>query len=350
MGEAELGHGTSVAGRRVVSSLMGWSCCARGQVGLLGRARECGTNGHDTLPSASSGPRKVPFPKSQEDMHAARSRRWRPAARGELRCYRDRRRHLRRDHREPERTTRWARGTQHRLHGRTRSHLGAPRPPRRRSARCCSRHRADSEPSADERRLDLGRAYPIRLLDTDSDELAKLMARAQQVGRRPGAKGTGNQTRRIALTVGVTDVVGDMSQLESSLQHGSTHLEPVLPDDAGSTWIFQSKPEAYDLGCCLGRPRRCLGSSTSTGRRSTLAIASTSGNPGLGICDPRRRSMSSMSPPFGMRPSQNSRSGSRQTSRRVEARVSLRIERTLPRRLFREDLKEEPRGWQIYPS
>jgi hypothetical protein len=59
--------------------------------------------------------------------------------------------------------------------------------------------------SADQRRLALeGRPYPIALADELSiPELRKLIGKAQaQVGRAPGAKGSGNSTKQIRLVVG----------------------------------------------------------------------------------------------------------------------------------------------------
>lgn len=75
--------------------------------------------------------------------------------------------------------------------------------------------------SLDERRLGLDWPYPVQVDAVPTQALASAICRAQSgVGRRPGARGTGNQTRRAALIVELPMSTGDAAALEAELEYG----------------------------------------------------------------------------------------------------------------------------------
>ncbi len=74
--------------------------------------------------------------------------------------------------------------------------------------------------SPDDRRLDLGAPYPIAITPDDAADLRKRMAAAMaRVGRKPGAKGGGNQNKRVRIVI-AGDAPGER-ELAEALARGA---------------------------------------------------------------------------------------------------------------------------------
>lgn len=74
----------------------------------------------------------------------------------------------------------------------------------------------------DMRVLDLGTPYPIAVREHDPEELRLRIGRAQAgIGRAPGARGSGNSTRRIQLQIGFQESVPALSEMAYAVATGA---------------------------------------------------------------------------------------------------------------------------------
>ncbi len=87
--------------------------------------------------------------------------------------------------------------------------------------------RVTRELSGDERRLHLPTPYPLPLASVDVVALRREMGAAQlSIGRAAGARGPGNNTRRITLQVAVDEKSVSPESLELFLAQGSVATDP----------------------------------------------------------------------------------------------------------------------------
>lgn len=96
--------------------------------------------------------------------------------------------------------------------------------------------RATQHLSADERRLAIeGKPYPITI--EDAEDLQRRMGAAQaRVGREPGARGSGNRTKRVRLVLGFPGVLPSPSRLGAELARSpvAPQAEPAAPLTGGA--------------------------------------------------------------------------------------------------------------------
>ena len=112
--------------------------------------------------------------------------------------------------------------------------------------------------NADDRRLNLGRSFPIRLGAVESLEDLRLeMGRAQvPIGQAPGTRG-GNYTKRLQMNLSIPGYDGTSDQLEKHLASGSTD-DTQAPNEGKANHELLKALKAQPLRKLTGPPEHWL--------------------------------------------------------------------------------------------